>query len=237
MARNRRLAKPIPVMNTNLVITGFGMDTNGNSVVRLRNRGGGRGFSIQTNGNLPSIQRNIRTLRSGPTPKFITKEMAMDIQNYVRRYGTDRQRMLTGYPMPFDKNQYYRNISMGAVASGLPRNKKKQKNRNYNRMMKRGNAVYAVGQDGQISSVIAVRTGTAKPFKDSYVKELSTLDGFEGVYLKSGPVGVFTEGDKWVGLTVSKKSPPRRVYIAGEKVKKSNPNYKNKSKLRIGKTR
>ena len=83
----------------------------------------------------------------------------------------------------------------------------------------------------------AVRTGTAKPFKDSYVKELSTLDGFEGVYLKSGPVGVFTEGDKWVGLTVSKKSPPRRVYIAGEKVKKSNPNYKNKSKLRIGKTR
>ena len=211
-------------MNTNLVITGFGMDKNGNSVVRLRNRGGGRGFSIQSNGNLPSIQRNMRTLRSGPIPKFITKEMAMDIQNYVRRYGTDRQKMLTGYPSIFDKNQYY------------SRHKKKRKDRQYNAMMKRGNAVYAVGQDGQISSVVAVRTG-GEPFKDSYVKQLSTLDGFEGVYLKSGQVGLFTEGDKWVGLTVSKQSPPRRVYIGGEKVKKSNPNYKNKSKLRIGKTR
>lgn len=220
MARNRRLAKPIPVMGTKLVITGFGRDTNGNSVVRVKNRGGGRGFSIQTNGNLPSIHRNIGTLRSGPVPKFITREMAMDIEKHIRRYGTDRQKMLS---TDFS-NAYY------------SRHKKKRKDRKYNAMMKRGNAVYAVGQDGQISSVVAVKTG-GEPFKDSYVKQLSTLDGFEGVYLKSGQVGLFTEGDKWVGLTVSKQSPPRRVYIAGEKVKKSNPNYKNKTKLRIGKTR
>ena len=45
------MAKDISLPNSNLYLTGFGLDTNGNSVVRLTfpNQ---RGFSIQTNGVL-----------------------------------------------------------------------------------------------------------------------------------------------------------------------------------------
>jgi hypothetical protein len=220
MTRNRRLSKPIPVMGTKLSITGFGIDTNGNSVIRVKPSGRrrGRGFSIQTNGNLPNIHRNIGTLRSGPVPKFITKEMSKEIMSYVGKYGTPRQ----------------------LYVSGVLDGKYTWNKRKYDRVRVNKNAIYSVGQDGQVGSIIAINPPQT-PFKDSYVKNLSKLEGLQGTYVKESQAGIFVnpsgknEG-AWVGMSVSKKSIPKKVYINGKKLKKNNPNYKNKRKIRFGKT-
>lgn len=48
--------KSIELPDVLFSLVGFGRDVNGNSVVRLKNQQG-RGFSIQTNGNLPKTHR------------------------------------------------------------------------------------------------------------------------------------------------------------------------------------
>lgn len=61
------------------------MDRNGNRVVRCQVEGA-RGFSIQTNGNLPKTHRD----GVGPwTPS--------EVSQWVKTYGTKRQRELLGY--------------------------------------------------------------------------------------------------------------------------------------------
>ena len=172
----------------------------------------GRGFSIQTNGNLPNVHINRQALLSGSVPTFITIGMAKDIQNYVARYGTDRQLMMAG-----------------ASAAA----------RNYNALMKQNKrALYSVGQDGKVGNIIAINP-PQRAFKESYVKNLSELDGFKGSYVKESTVGIFKDsksGGDWVGMSVSKQTVPKKVYINGRKIKKNNPNFKNKRKIRFGKT-
>lgn len=46
-------AKSIPLPNVKFELVGFGKDTNGNSIAKFKS-GKGKGFSIQTNGNLPA---------------------------------------------------------------------------------------------------------------------------------------------------------------------------------------
>ena len=60
-----------------------GYDRNGNKVLRVDCKG--RGFSIQTLGNLP------RTHREGVGPWS-----EGEVSEYVKRYGTKRQRELIG---------------------------------------------------------------------------------------------------------------------------------------------
>ncbi len=101
MVRETRFRKAIPVKGTDLKMVGLGMDKNGNSVVRLKPMyGNARGFSIQTNGNLPALHRmrgNYRTNNINNTmfdPTGSSKSTAMinkQIADYIDKYGTPRQ--------------------------------------------------------------------------------------------------------------------------------------------------
>ena len=63
----------------------IGRDVNGNKVVRV-SIPGERGFSIQTNGNLPSTERD-----------GVTYQTDNEVCDYIKRYGTPRQKELLGY--------------------------------------------------------------------------------------------------------------------------------------------
>jgi hypothetical protein len=58
----------------------MGRDVNGNKVCRVRPQRG-RGFSIQTNGNLPETDRN-----------GICDATKREVEAYVSRFGTERQK-------------------------------------------------------------------------------------------------------------------------------------------------
>ena len=65
---------------------GLSRDINGNEILKIRGMGGsGKGFSIQTCGNLPI------THAQGLTP-----ESWAEVGDYVARYGTKRQRAIVG---------------------------------------------------------------------------------------------------------------------------------------------
>jgi hypothetical protein len=58
------------------------MDANGNQIVTVK-PASGRGFSIQTNGNLPTTNRDgVGAWTEG------------EVREYVRKFGTDRQRQI-----------------------------------------------------------------------------------------------------------------------------------------------
>jgi hypothetical protein len=63
-----------------------GRDTNGNSILRITPHTG-RGFSIQTLGNLP------KTHRDG-----VTADTAAEVAEHISAYGTTRQRAALGLP-------------------------------------------------------------------------------------------------------------------------------------------
>ena len=71
-------------------------DSNGNKVVRIKFRkgSGNRGFSIQTNGNLPSWHTQDVgewfSARSGCNP--MTAAMSDELIAYLRDYGTQNQK-------------------------------------------------------------------------------------------------------------------------------------------------
>ncbi len=136
-ARNRaeasiRKQNEMPVLGTDLKITGFSMDINGNSVIKLKQRypgGNERGFSIQTNGNLPMVHaRRFRGIEFEGQPMTSPSRpsgadmvmMSQEIANYIRSYGTARQkRMLDGQTnltvgrnrMSSDSTWYNRDVS------------------------------------------------------------------------------------------------------------------------------
>lgn len=82
----------VELPGTNLWLSGFGIDTNGNSVVKV-GFPNDRAFSIQTNGNLPethNIGRGIDKLdelRSGDL-----KIIAHEVYDYVSEYGSTKQK-------------------------------------------------------------------------------------------------------------------------------------------------
>ena len=63
----------------------IGTDRNGKRIVKVQFQGE-RGFSIQTNQNLPDTHRNGVT--------YITDN---EVSDYVKHYGTKRQREMMGY--------------------------------------------------------------------------------------------------------------------------------------------
>jgi hypothetical protein len=71
----------------------IGRDTNGNKVVRIK-RPGMRGFSIQTNGNLPmchglSIGHKIPYTKGN-------QQYWVEIQDFIGKYGTSKQKEMVG---------------------------------------------------------------------------------------------------------------------------------------------
>lgn len=85
---NMHEAKSIELPSVKFELVGFGKDSNGNSVVKLKN-GKGKGFSIQTNGNLPKTH-SIK--QSGKKAKELTPEelkiVAEEAKAYIDEYGT-----------------------------------------------------------------------------------------------------------------------------------------------------
>lgn len=67
-------------------------DLNGNKIVSLK-FSNGTGFSIQTNGNLPQTHK----LHPGKiSPTDVTEFVEPEVKEYVRKYGTSRQKSIMG---------------------------------------------------------------------------------------------------------------------------------------------
>lgn len=85
-------SKKLP--NCNLYITGSGLDSNGNKVVKLKFVNS-RGFSIQTNGNLPNTGRILRGKKTLHQMKDVSeadfKIIAKEVCNYLKKYGNETQ--------------------------------------------------------------------------------------------------------------------------------------------------
>jgi hypothetical protein len=85
-------AKAIPLPDVKFELVGFGKDTNGNSIAKFKS-GKGKGFSIQTNGNLPATH-SIKI--SGKKAKELnTKELATiadETKLYIEANGTQKMR-------------------------------------------------------------------------------------------------------------------------------------------------
>lgn len=94
-AKNTKAKGDVKLPKTKLKISGFGKDSNGNSVIRLKGVNSGKGFSIQTNGNCKEAHRAIT---SGLTPDEISKEtlgkIATEVKNYIDDVGTANQKKL-----------------------------------------------------------------------------------------------------------------------------------------------
>jgi len=72
------------------------MDKNGNRTLRVTPKDGRRGFSIQTNDNLPSIHREAMKMKDG---KIVPdSEQIRDILWHVKCYGTARQQAMMPPP-------------------------------------------------------------------------------------------------------------------------------------------
>jgi hypothetical protein len=88
------MSKDISLQNSNLYLTGFGLDSNGNRVVKL-SFPNARGFSIQTNG----VLKETHSIGKGLSKKGIqglTDKQLKDIEkecvNYIKLYGSDLQK-------------------------------------------------------------------------------------------------------------------------------------------------
>jgi len=86
--------KDISLPNSNLYLTGFGLDTNGNSVVKLTFPNA-RGFSIQTNG----VLKETHSIGKGLSKKGIQglshkqlKDIGKECVNYIKSYGSILQK-------------------------------------------------------------------------------------------------------------------------------------------------
>lgn len=87
------------IQGTNLVAVGMGRDINGNSTIRFQHRDKGynaRGFSIQTNGNLPTAHR-FRGTGNLSTSMWNREQISREVRNYVMNYGTPRQKMMATF--------------------------------------------------------------------------------------------------------------------------------------------
>lgn len=78
--------KSIELPKVKFELVGFGKDSNGNSVAKFLNSNG-KGFSIQTNGNLP----NTHSLRGTKAKDLNPTELATiadEASKYIEEFGT-----------------------------------------------------------------------------------------------------------------------------------------------------
>lgn len=68
----------------------LGRDVNGNKTIKVRLQSTGNGFSVQTLGNMPQTHRMTKD-------NFIYKVAIAELEEHVSRYGTLRQRDVTGF--------------------------------------------------------------------------------------------------------------------------------------------
>lgn len=72
------------------------IDTNGNKCIKIESAdfNSGRGFSIQTNGNLPIIHHDFSVGNSLKDYNLWQRNMIIsEVKSYVSKYGTPKQQM------------------------------------------------------------------------------------------------------------------------------------------------
>jgi hypothetical protein len=94
---SRTFAQPVPISPT-LNLVGVGMDRNGNKIAQFKPTDSrmGRGFSIQTNGNLPMLHNIPQAARSIGMDFETGRRIRNQIRRHIGMYGTDRQNQLIG---------------------------------------------------------------------------------------------------------------------------------------------
>jgi len=65
-------------------------DNNGNKILIYKPEFGGRGFSVQTNGNLPETHRM-------PLGYFLHSVAMRELNRYIKEHGTNHQKKLLGW--------------------------------------------------------------------------------------------------------------------------------------------
>lgn len=86
----------IALPKSNLYLEGSGQDKNGNKIVKLSIPSLTKGFSIQTNGNMPktgSILRGLKTKKD--MEKVSTADLAIiskEAVSYIKQHGTTSQK-------------------------------------------------------------------------------------------------------------------------------------------------
>jgi len=84
----------IELKNSNLYLTGVGMDTNGNRVIKLA-MGSNRGFSLQTNSQLPKTHFIIKGMDNKDLKTLKQSELntiEKEVVTYLKDFGTEMQR-------------------------------------------------------------------------------------------------------------------------------------------------
>lgn len=70
----------------------LGRDTNGNKTIKVSFPNNATGFSVQTLGNMPDTHRMTQD-------SFSYKIAIAELEDYISRYGTLRQRDVTGFSL------------------------------------------------------------------------------------------------------------------------------------------
>ena len=72
------------------MVLNIGRDTNGNKILKVTFRDKTRGFSVQTNGTLPETHRMTQDT-------FNDHIANGELNAYIKKYGTERQKDLLGW--------------------------------------------------------------------------------------------------------------------------------------------
>ena len=88
------MKKDVSLPNSNLYLTGFGQDSNGNFIVKL-SFPNARGFSIQTNGVLKEthyIGHRLPKKGIEGLSESQLKDIDKECVNYIKKHGSDLQK-------------------------------------------------------------------------------------------------------------------------------------------------
>lgn len=89
-SRVPRSARKLP--NTNYKLVGFGMDINGNSIVKIYNEIKDRIFTIQINDPDMIKTHRLKDFKLNELDEENLENIAQEVQNYVQDYGTPRMK-------------------------------------------------------------------------------------------------------------------------------------------------
>ena len=101
-----KLDRDLP--HTNLWLKGFGMDTNGNAVVKV-SYPNDNAFSIQTNGVLPETHRLSKSVGISDLTEEELDAISKEVSGYIKEYGSKKQK---------EKLKIYNKFAKGGSANG-----------------------------------------------------------------------------------------------------------------------
>jgi hypothetical protein len=88
--------KGVKLPYSNFILLGSGHDVNGNKIVKLQVEGNSRGFSIQTNGNLPKTHSILHGLKSAKDMQTLSMaaldNISKEVCDYIEKHGSANQK-------------------------------------------------------------------------------------------------------------------------------------------------